>query len=324
MDLRQLRYFIAIVEQGSFSRAAALLHIAQPALSMHVKNIETELGASLLFRSAKGVVLTEAGETLLRNARTILDQLAIAKEEINGHQRNPTGIVRLGLPGTISEILSVKLIIEARHRFPQIQLRISEAMSGFVLDWMREGRIDLGIIYRKVAEDGMSTKELLAEELVCFGPSRGLNGGESLPERGQQVELDQVAALPLILPGATHGLRALLDQHAKAADLDLNMTIEVDSYRNIKELVSAGLGCSVLPLNAISREVAAGDLIHWTIGAPPLCRSVHLVNSVDRPMTHAVSLIRDMVQDLLHDLIRTGTWVGATELSATDWWQRGF
>jgi len=316
MDIRQLRYFIAIVEQGSFSRAAALLKIAQPALSLHVRNIEQDLGTSLLFRSPKGVVPTEAGEILLRNARIILDQLAVTEEEIRGHQGDPSGVVRLGLPGTISEILSVKLILAARNRYPLIQLRIAEAMSGFVLDWLREGRIDLGVIYRKVAEDGISTVELLAEELVCFGPQHGQVGNGVLPEPGEQTELDQVAALPLILPGKAHGLRALLDQRAKAVDLELNVAIEVDSYLNIKELVGAGLGYSVLPLNAISREVAAGDLIHWMIGAPPLRRSVHLASSADRPMTNAIAVIRDLVQDVLRDLTHTGHWVGATELVA--------
>ena len=88
MDIRQLRYFVAIAEQGSFSRAAALLHIAQPALSLHVRNMEFDLGTPLLFRSPKGVVPTEAGEILLRNARIIIDQLAIAEEEIRGHDND--------------------------------------------------------------------------------------------------------------------------------------------------------------------------------------------------------------------------------------------
>src|SRR5690606_260802 len=152
MDIRQLRYFVAIAEQGSFSRAAALLHIAQPALSLHVRNMEFDLGTPLLFRSPKGVVPTEAGEILLRNARIIIDQLAIAEEEIRGHDNDPSGEVRLGLPGTISQILAVPLITAARTRYPKIKLRIAEAMSGFVLEWMRDARIDLAILYRDVSD----------------------------------------------------------------------------------------------------------------------------------------------------------------------------
>ena len=319
MDIRQLRYFVAIVEQGSFSRAAAILHVAQPALSLHVRNIEADLGTPLLFRSPQGVVPTEAGEILLRNARIILDHLVVTEEEIRGHKSDPSGVVRLGLPGTISEILSVPLIIEARRRYPRIQLRIAEAMSGFVLEWMREARIDLAVIYRKVSDTGLATVELLEEELVFFAPAGGLGeGGQGeqcvLPEPGRRLSLADVARMPLILPGQDHGLRSLLDQHTKAARVELNVSIEVDSYSNIKELVASGLGCSVLPLNAVSREVQAGSLAKWTITDPPVRRSVHLASAVERPMTNAVAAIRGLVRELLRELARNGSWTGATEL----------
>jgi LysR family nitrogen assimilation transcriptional regulator len=312
MDIRQLRYFIAIVEQGSFSRAAQILHIAQPALSLHVRNIEADLGTQLLFRSPQGVVPTEAGEILLRNARIILDQLVVAEEEIRGHRNDPSGVVRLGLPGTVSEILSVPLITEARRRYPKIQLRIAEAMSGFVLEWMRDARIDLAVIYRKVSDAGLATVELLEEELVFFAPRRGLGEEIALPPSGKPLRLADVAGLPMILPGEDHGLRSLLDQHARAARVEMNVSIEVDSYSNIKELVAAGFGCSVLPLNAVSREVQAGSLRSWSITDPPIRRSVHLALSVERPMTNAVAAIRDLVRELLHELSEIGRWAGAT------------
>ncbi len=316
MDVRQLRYFIAIVEQGSFSRAATVLRIAQPALSLHVRNMEAHLGAPLLFRSPKGAVPTEAGEILLRNARIIVEQLAITEEEIRSNESDPRGLVRLGLPGTISEILSVPLITAARQRYPGIQLRIAEAMSGFVLEWMRDARIDLAVIYRKVSGDGLSTEELLEEELAFFGPAGGLNDGETLPAPGTRVSLAGVAGLPLIVPGEDHGLRLLLDHHAEVAGVDMNVAIEVDSYTNIKKLVAAGFGCSVLPLHSISGEVAEGALQSWTIDGPPIRRPVHLACSVERPMTNAVAAIRDFIPELVRDLAREGAWGGVSEPAA--------
>jgi LysR family nitrogen assimilation transcriptional regulator len=199
MDLRQLRYFIAIAEQGSFSRAANLLHIAQPALSLHVRNMEFDLGTPLLSRSPKGVVPTEAGEILLRNARIILDQFTIAEEEIRGHDNDPSGEVRLGLPGTISQILAVPLITAARTRYPKIKLRIAEAMSGFVLEWMRDSRIDLAVLYGNVSDKGISMVRILQEELVFFGPPEPITD-VSLPENGEELSYNTIAQLPLILP----------------------------------------------------------------------------------------------------------------------------
>ena len=213
MDIRQLRYFVAIVEQGSFSRAAALLHVAQPALSLHVRNMEADLRVQLLHRSPKGVLPTEAGAILLRNARIIIDQLSIAEEEIRGHESDPAGEVRLGLPGTISEVLSVPLITATHQRYPKIKIRIAEAMSGFVLEWMRDGRIDLAILYRDVSDHGIATVRLIEEELSFFGPAEDPSR-KNLPTPGEPIAFADVARQPLILPGPSHGLRELLARQA--------------------------------------------------------------------------------------------------------------
>lgn len=310
MDIRQLRYFIAIAEQGSFSRAAAFLNVAQPALSLHVRNMEADLRVLLLRRSPKGVILTDAGAILLRNARIILDQLSIAVEEIRGHEKDPAGEVRIGLPGTVSEVLSVPLITATHRRYPKIKIRIAEAMSGFVLEWMRESRIDLAIVYREVRGHGIETVRLLEEELFFFGPSADA-AHPGLPSSGKEIGFDQVARLPLILPGSSHGLRELLARQALTAGIELNTVIDIDSYGNIKELVRDAFGYSILPANAIAREVQAGELRCWPIIRPQIRRSVHLAYSVERPMTNAVAAIQTLACEVLRDLARTGRWAGA-------------
>lgn len=312
MDLRQLRYFVAIVEQGSFSKAAAALNVAQPALSLHVRNMEADLGTSLLFRSPQGVMATEAGEILLRNARIIIDQFAIAQEEIKGHEAEPAGEVRLGLPGTISQILSVPLIIAARKRYPKIKLRIAEAMSGFITEWIRESRVDIAVLYIPVEDRVLTSYPVLTEELCLLGPSAPMEGVET-PAFGS-ITLAQVAPLPLILPSSTHGLRELLEQGASSNRLELNTVIDVDSYGNIKELVEKGIGYSILPFNSIAREVREGRLRSWRISEPELKRDVHLVHPADRPMTNAVSAIEALCRDTLLDLAATGQWSGAKAL----------
>jgi LysR family nitrogen assimilation transcriptional regulator len=312
VDLRQLRYFVAIVEQGSFSKAAATLNVAQPALSLHVRNMEADLGTALLFRSPHGVVATEAGEILLRNARVIIDQFAIAQEEIRGHQAEPAGEVRLGLPGTISQILSVPLIIAARRRYPKIKLRIAEAMSGFITEWIRENRIDLAVLYIPVEDRILTSYPVLTEELCVLGPPTPMEGVKPPPEG--PLNLKQIAQLPLILPSLTHGLRELLEREAASHNLVLNTVIDVDSYGNIKELVEEGMGYSILPFNAIAREVQEDRLRSWQIGKPELKRDVHLVHPADRPMTNAVSAVETLCRDTLLELAATGQWRGARAL----------
>lgn len=312
MDLRQLRYFVAIVEQGSFSKAAAMMNVAQPALSLHVRNMEADLGTALLFRRPQGVTTTEAGDILLRNARIIIDQFAIVQEEIRGHEAEPAGEVRLGLPGTISQILSVPLIIAARERYPKIKLRIAEAMSGFITEWIRESRVEIAILYIPVEDRVLTSYPVLTEELCLLGPVAPIEN-ISMPVSGQ-IALKQVASLPLILPSPSHGLRELLEREASAHDLDLNIIIDVDSYGNIKELVEKGLGYSILPFNSIAREVHGGRLLSWRINKPELKRDVHLVHSADRPMTNAVSAIEALCRDTLLELAATGKWSGAKAL----------
>lgn len=309
MDIRQLRYFVAIAEQGSFSRAAAHLHVAQPALSLHVRNMETDLDVQLLHRSPKGVIPTEAGTILLRNARIILDQLTIAEEEVRGHQNDPAGEVRLGLPGTVSEVLSVPLIAATHLRYPKIKIRIAEAMSGFVLEWMRESRIDLAIVYRDVSDHGIETVQLLEEELFFFGPAEDPEH-QDLPPPGKAIKFGQVARLPLILPGPSHGLRELVARQATTIDIGLNTVIDIDSYGNIKELVRDGFGYSILPANAIARETQAGELRQWPIVDPSIRRSLYLAYSIERPMTNAVAAIRTLASEVLRELSRTGRWAG--------------
>lgn len=389
MDIRQLRYFAAIVEKGSFSRAAEFLRVAQPALSLHVRNMEADLGTSLLIRTPRGVEPTEAGAILLRHAHTILDQLAVARDEVRGHGNDPAGEVRLGLPGTIGEILAVPLITAVHRRYPRIRLRIAEAMSGFVLDWMREGRIDLGVLYNPAAEHRIITEALLEERLVFFGPAAGggtgsdgtggdgagggtggaaagdrragdvapghaagrgaaledgasgaapggaaavqggaLCGGDAaggngtgseagtLPPPGTPLRLAEVLRQPLILPGEGHGLRALIARHAAAAGIPLDTVIDVDSYGNIKALVAQGMGWSVLPANAVARELRAGALAGWPIAEPPLSRTVHLAYPADRPVTGAVAAVLNQARETLRELARSGRWAGASVLSA--------
>ena len=216
MDLRQLRYFVAIVQCGSISRASLHLNIAQPALSLHIRNMEADLGLPLLFRTPQGVQPTEAGLILVRNAHLILEQFEQAQREIRGSATEPSGEVRLGLPSSISPLLGVPLVLAARRKFPKVTLRIAEAMSGYVLDWLRQGRVDLGLLYGVVADRDLRSTGLLTETLVVFG-SPEPPSGRSHPS-GETMSFAELTTLPLILPSPGHGLRDLLDAAGPAID----------------------------------------------------------------------------------------------------------
>lgn len=305
MDLRQLRYFVAIVQCGSISRAALQLNVAQPALSLHVRNMEADLGLPLLFRTPQGVQPTEAGLILLRNARVIIEQFEAAQREIRGSAAEPSGEVRLGLPSSISPVLGVPLVLAAREALPRVTLRIAEAMSGYVLDWLRQGRVDLGLLYEVAEDRDLRSIGLMTETLVVFGPAEP-PAGPAHPE-GPSLGFAALERLPLILPSPGHGLRDLLDRAAEARGARLATGIDIDAYGAIKDLVGRGLGYSILPAHAVLREAEAGRFRLWTV-EPPLTRTVYLVEPTDRPLSHAAKAVEALCRATLRDLVRSGAW----------------
>lgn len=305
MDIRQLRYFVAIVEQGSITRASEKLRIAQPALSLHLKNMEEHLGTRLLIRSRTGVVPTEAGILLENRARAILDDLARTEDDIRTLDADPMGVVRIGLTGTISGIVALPLIEACKNRYPRIELNIAEAMSGFIADWLSDGRVDMAVLYERSQHAGIISELLLEEELVILWRS-----SEDCPS---EMSLRGLRSVPMVLPSNAHGLRTQIDAALSAYKITPNVAIEIDSYANIKRLVAAGYGASILPSHAVLEEVEAGTLVVSRICNPGLWRGAHLMYRSGRPVTRAQEAICDLLREVILELLGTGDWA-ATRL----------
>ena len=314
MDLRQLRYFTAIVEQGSFSKAALKLRVAQPALSQHLRHMEDELGVALLHRGTRGVQPTEAGERLLAKARIILAEFAELRDSVRGEQAAPAGEVRIGLPGTVSEQFSVPLIEATQERFPDVRIRIAEAMSGFVLDWLRKGEVDLAVIYSTSDPKGLGIHHVLTEELCLFGMP-ALTQLKTAP--GTPVTLTEAAGLDLILPGPGHGLRDQIDEAAAGINATVHAAVEIESYAQIKRLAERGLGYGILPRMAVRAQEKAGIFHTWPLEEPSLYRKVYLAYSTERPMTAAARAIGQLSWEILRGLVADERWT-ATPGDETD------
>ncbi|ECI7719531.1 LysR family transcriptional regulator, partial [Salmonella enterica subsp. enterica] len=252
MDLRQLKYFVKVVESGSFSKAANVLHVAQPALSLHVKHMEEELGVALLHRAAQGVTPTQAGERLMLHAKRILAEFAEISDSVRGEAVAPRGEVRFGMPATVGEQLAAPLIEAARKLYPDVRIRVVEAMSGYILDWLKQGKVDLAMIYSTSDPRGLAVYHGLSEQICLFATP----GAENQPI-GATATIRQAAALPLVVPGLGHGLRDLIEDAATGARVTVAPEFEIDSYSQIKKLVLTNLGYGILPEMAVSGEAAA-------------------------------------------------------------------
>lgn len=305
MDIKQLRYFTAIVEEGSLSAAAARIGIAQPSLSQHVKGLEERLGVELLVRSPRGVTVTDAGQTLLVHARQILEAVERAKEEVSQSGSEPYGKVAFGLPSSVSMVLSVPLAETTRLELPKVSLRAVEAMSGFIRDWLQDGSIDLGILYDTSMLRHFQSRLLMTEELHFFAAP---DAWPLEAKPGKPVRLTDVARQTLVLPSGNHGLRALIDRFAKAHGIRLNVVVEMDALTQIKTLVARGSAYTILAPASAHDLVEAGTLRGAAITGPAIRRPVYLVRNPEKVVTWASRAVEELTLVVIRDLVTRGIW----------------
>lgn len=299
MDLRQLRYFVGIVDEGSISHAAQRLHVAQPALSHHVRNLEGELGVALLVRGAQGVWPTDAGRRLYERATEILKSVDEMLGQVRDIGGEPRGLVALGLPTSVALVLAVPLVEAVREQLPGVRLRLMEGMSGTILEWLHGNRLDLAMLFDAASLKTVRMKPLLSEDLHIVCPPGAATG---------EIAFAQVAELPLILPGRPHGLRERIEKAARETQVVLNVTAEIDGLPQIKQLVQRGVGCSILSLSAVREEVLAGRVGTRRIVAPTLPRTVSLCTLKGRPPTSAAEGVRTVVHRTIAELIERDVW----------------
>jgi LysR family nitrogen assimilation transcriptional regulator len=295
MNLRHLRYFVAIVDQGSMVKASDSLFVAQSALSQHMRNLEAELGVQLLLRTARGVVPTDAGQELLARAREILAQIEDAQRVLREHGSTPQGNVTLGLSPTVSAMLAVPLILQIQRELPKVSLRVAEGMSGYVLDWLQAGQIDIGLVYGVQRAPGITATELFNEDLYLIGPHGGFESGEPVP-------FAAVEGFPLILPGRQHGLRDSIDRLAREHRLSLRVQVEIDALSQMTRLVRHGVGYTILPLPALADELARGELEARPIVEPRITRTIYVARASDRPQPPAANATIRILEDCVERL----------------------
>lgn len=201
MELRQLRYFVRVVEAGSIGRAAMSLGMVTSALSQQISRLEGELATRLLQRSASGVVPTDAGLAFFRQAQLALRHADDAIQA--AQQARLAGHVSVGLPSTTAAILGAPFVQALNQRYPDIRLHLVEALSGHLADMLNGRQLDLAIVFHAEAARRWSVMPLLDEPLYLCA-RRDMPG---LPA-GPTTRLDEIAGLPLVLPGGRHGLRA--------------------------------------------------------------------------------------------------------------------
>jgi len=285
MDQMRLRSLLAIAEHGTFSRAASALGLTQPSLSRQIALMEGELGRSLLYRHGRGARLTEDGQRLVEAARPLL--AAIANLPALLDDEVPRGRVVLGVPTFMSVHLAGSIFGPLRRTYPHLHIRLVDGFSGFVNQWLVEGRLDLAILYDSRRSRTASAELLAEEELLLF--ARSCHAG-AIPAQGPvPVPVPALNALDLILPDRQHGLRRAL--HAAGLRPDPARLLEVDSLTAIRTLVERGVGWSILPRAGLTRELKDRRYVLRRIGDPALRARLVIALSPARPVTPALRAV---------------------------------
>jgi LysR family transcriptional regulator, nitrogen assimilation regulatory protein len=315
MELRQLRYFAAIVEHGNMTRAAEALHVAQPALSQQLANLEGELRGRLFERGPQGMRVTAAGEIVFRHARTLLRQIDDMRAAIDHEMARPSGRVALGVPGSTARMLSVPLLT-ALSGYPDILVELVERPSAELVGLVAQGALDLAIAVDAQPMRGITLTPLYYERLyVVQRYGRGARAGRGAAGRGQQAEpssitLAELAAQPLLLPSPPSTIRSRIESALLAAHLPYRLAAEVGATDLLIRLAAAGIGVTALPWSALAEDIAQRRITARVLNDALLQRELSLCLPAGVPLSAAAEVVRVAMLAQLQRLAGSPEWRG--------------
>jgi DNA-binding transcriptional LysR family regulator len=255
MELRLLRTFQAVADAGSFTHAAARIHLTQAAVSVHIRQLEEEIGTPLFLRVNKKLYLTEAGRALLGHAETILRAHDEAKAALSSLGQSSRGRLRIGVTSTTFTLQPLpEILSEIKRRFALLDLTVVGGTSERIAEQILAGHLDVGIVSLPVEASDLTTETLRSDRLVAaMNPAHRLAGEKS-------VTMDALTAEPLILSEHGGNTRRLLDLFFEKHHLEPTIIMELQRTEAIIKMVELGFGVTILPHGAVRTGVARGSL----------------------------------------------------------------
>lgn len=299
MDLRQLRYFSKITELGSFTAAAAALHVSQPALGMQIKRLEDEVGLPLLRRHSRGVATTQAGELLLSHAGDILLRVETAQRALKALQSRRGGTYRVGMTPSIARALATTLLERCTDQFADIELHFIQGFSARLAELVLEGQLDFAFSHRDLSSDIWDSQPLFVEDSYIFGGHRLF---AHLPD---PVSMQHVARLPLVLDSRGVYTKRRLDEVAEDWTEGWDV-LEVESINILRDMVGRGNRCALSPFALFSEEVRQGALDVRRVGEPRLSRQINLVCRRDVLMSPSERDVHGLIRQLVQETVANG------------------
>ena len=296
MNLTQLETFVHVAGHGSFSKAALVLGVAQPALSRQVRALEIELRETLLLRHGRGVEPTEAGKRLLEHCHEILQLVARAREDLLAERSEPIGQVTIAFPPSLARQLSLPLIQAFASELPKARLAIMEGFSIHLTEWLLSGRTDLALIYDPEPLPALEITPLYRERLCLVSPV-----GQA-PARG--LALRHLSRFPLVMPQRGHIFRRVMENAAAMNGVTLDVRWELSSVPAILDLVAAGMGHAALGEEAGRSSAHRGRLVTTPFTDGGIHCTLCLVTPTQKRHTPLLKATTALLGRLLDDQVR--------------------
>lgn len=309
MNSDDLECFSRVAGCGSISRAAIELGSDQSTVSRQMSRLEAAAETRLFHRSGRGVILTEAGLALLEHARKVAAALEDARRAVQSFSDQGPAQVVIAAQPTIAHMAFGALGKALKSRYPKTRLRFVEGLGSHMLNWLAAGEIDIAILYLPTHAAGLSVDMLLREPLHLIAPAAHAHLTPDFPVR-------QLGEVPLILPSTHHGLRLLAQSLAQKAGIGLDIAMECDASTSVtKRLVEEGCGYTILPLAAVTEEVARGTLRTARLVAPDVVRDVAVATAQNRPpLAQRWEITQTIRQEIAH-LVAHGNWPDAQAIT---------
>jgi LysR family nitrogen assimilation transcriptional regulator len=274
MNLRQLKYFVGVVEAGNMTRAAEQLHVAQTALGMQIRQLEEDLGVALLVRHSRGVDPTKAGSLLHTRAISILKEVEEARKDVRACEREDSEAIRLGVTPALMLVCGTEIAMTVREQLPNVFLSIVEAMSHVLIETLARAEADFILCYDVPDLPQFSRIALLQDDLVLVTPPRDSNG--------KPIAFVDALDESIAMPDEGDSVRTVVTRTARDLGLELKIAYEMRSISAMKSLVMRGAASAILPYFAVLDEVRAGKLDARPITMPAIKRTLFLTSSKQR------------------------------------------
>ena len=305
MDVRQLSYFVAICESRNLSHAADRCNVAASALSHQISGLEKELETPLFTRKPRGMEPTAAGLTLLKHARSIIDAVAAAAEDVRTGQAEVSGTIEIGMPYSIIQVIGGPLMRHVMDALPRARLVLHESLSGVGYRSLRQREVQMALIFNPPPDSQTERVALLEEELVCIGHP-DLLGTDPGP-----IRLDEMTDLPLALLQSGVLSRALVDRPGDLARLETGARIQLASVAATLAALREGLACTLAPRVLAGAEIAEGSLRARPVTEPAPRRTLYLLTPSDDRPTALRERMGEAIRDQVTAAVTEGRWPGA-------------